>query len=130
MLGSFQNSALRIELAAAAPDIRAALLEPRQFRQWLWPQRFAEGLPEVLQPGLQFTGYLGPIALTHTVTVVTPQSLELTLAGGVDGFHGWVWGEGWVQSRLEGVSALPLNLAQTAHLWRLRQFLASSSAKD
>ncbi|MEG5215625.1 hypothetical protein QUB48_07680 [Microcoleus sp. ARI1-A5] len=39
-------------------------------------------------------------------------------------FHQWYWGDGWVQSRLEGVSLLPLNLGQTASLLRLREFLA------
>jgi len=43
------------------------------------------------------------------------------LSQGIDGFHEWYWGEGWVQSRLEGVSILP-NLGQTLNLLRLRQF--------
>jgi len=35
------------------------------------------------------------------------------LSQGIDGFHEWYWGEGWVQSRLEGVSILPLNLGRS-----------------
>jgi hypothetical protein len=124
MFGTFQQSTLRIELEATAADIRAGLLEPRQFRQWLWPQQFSEGLPDVLQPGLTFTSFLGPVQIHHDVTETAPQRLRLLMSGGIDGFHEWAWGEGWVQSRLEGVSVLPLNLAQTVNLWRLRQFLA------
>ena len=50
--------------------------------------------------------------------------LRLLLSLGIDGFHEWYWGDGWVQSRLEGVSLLALNLEQTASLLRLREFLA------
>jgi hypothetical protein len=50
--------------------------------------------------------------------------LRLLLSLGIDGFHDWYWGDGWVQSRLEGVSLLALNLEQTASLLRLREFLA------
>ncbi|WP_008311945.1 hypothetical protein [Leptolyngbya sp. PCC 6406] len=126
MLGTFQQSALRIELAATALDIRACLLEPRQFRRWLWPQQFSDGLPDVLQPGLAFSSQLGPVQIQHQVTDCTPQRLRLVMAGSIDGFHEWSWGEGWVQSRLEGISPLPLNLAQTTNLWRLRHFLATT----
>lgn len=128
MLGFFQRSTLRIELVASFGDIRAALVEPQQFRQWLWPQSFTLGLPQTLTPGLEFTGYLGPIAILHTVTALGEQTLTLTLGGGIDGFHEWQWGEGWVQSRLEGISALPLNLAQTTNLWRLQQFVQGRDA--
>ena len=48
---------------------------------------------------------------------------RLLLSQGIDGYHEWYWGEGWVQSRLEGVSLLPLNLGQTLNLLRLRTFL-------
>ncbi|MDA0674371.1 MAG: hypothetical protein O3C67_11780 [Cyanobacteria bacterium] len=124
MFGTFQQSTLRIELDVSAAAIRACLLEPQQFRQWLWPQQFSDGLPDVLQPGTTFASHLGPITIHHQVTDTTPQHLRLIMAGGVDGFHEWSWGDGWVQSRLEGISLLPLNLAQTTNLWRLRQFLA------
>ncbi|MEG4582310.1 hypothetical protein QUA71_22230 [Microcoleus sp. MON1_C5] len=39
-------------------------------------------------------------------------------------FHEWYWGDGWVQSRLDGVWLLALNFEQTASLLRLREFLA------
>lgn len=125
MFGNFQQSTLRIEIEAAASEIRASLLESSQFRQWLWPQTFSEGMPEVLQTGVTFSSYLGPIRIHHQVAEVSSQSLRLIMSGGIDGFHEWHWGEGWVQSRLEGISLLPLNLAQTTNLWRLRQFLTA-----
>jgi hypothetical protein len=52
---------------------------------------------------------------------------RLLLHQGIDGFHEWHWGDGWVQSCLEGVSLLPLNLGQTLTLVRLKQFLATRS---
>ncbi|MEG5032474.1 hypothetical protein [Microcoleus sp. AT3-D2] len=39
-------------------------------------------------------------------------------------FHEWYGGDGWVQSRFEEVSLLPLNLGKTASLLLLRGFLA------
>jgi hypothetical protein len=48
----------------------------------------------------------------------------LLLSRGIDGFHEWYWGEGWVQSRLEGISVIPLNLGQTINLMRLKEFLS------
>ncbi|MEG4629803.1 hypothetical protein QUB56_09295 [Microcoleus sp. AR_TQ3_B6] len=50
--------------------------------------------------------------------------LRLLLSQGIDGFHEWYGGDGWLQSRLEGVSLLALSLGQTASLLRLREFLA------
>ena len=50
--------------------------------------------------------------------------LRLLLSLGIDGFPQWYWGDGWVQSRLEGVSLLALHLGQTANLLRLYGFLA------
>jgi hypothetical protein len=50
--------------------------------------------------------------------------LRLLLSQEIDGFHEWYWGDGWVQSWLEGVSLLALSLGQTASLLRLREFLA------
>jgi len=123
MLGTLQQSHLRIELDATQAQIKASLLQPGKFRQWLWPQRFAEGLPEELHEGLVFNSYLGLVEVRHQVQQVTDHSLHMILSGGIDGFHQWYWGDQWVQSRLEGVSALPLNLGQTMTMWRLRQFL-------
>lgn len=124
MLGTFQQSSLRIEVDATAADIRESLVSPTQFKRWLWPQQFTEGLPEALTEGQVFNSYLGPVTIQHEVKAVSDTHLHLLMSGGVDGFHEWYWGDGWVQSRLEGVSVLPLNLAQSLNLWRLKQFLS------
>ncbi len=125
MFGSFQQSQLRIELEASQTAIHDSLLCPAQMQKWLWPQRLAAGMPEKLQSGMNFISWLGPVEIQHQVQIATPICLRLLLSGGIDGFHEWYWGEGWVQSRLEGISLLPLNLGQTLSLLRLRQFLAS-----
>jgi hypothetical protein len=125
MLGNFHQSQLRIEVEASETAIRDSLLRPVQLQQWLWPQRLTAGMPEQLHQGLTFTSWTGPVAIHHQVEVATPTCLRLLLSQGIDGFHEWYWGEGWVQSRLEGISILPLNLGQTFNLLRLRQFLAA-----
>ncbi len=124
MLGTFQHSSLRIELAASQQQIRDSLVRPAQFRQWLAPQTFSAGLPDSLQTGTVFTSWLGPVAVRHQVEQVEANSIRLVMSQGIDGFHQWYWGEGWVQSTLEGVSLLPLNLGQTLSLLRLRHFLS------
>lgn len=128
MLGIFQRSQLRIEVEASEAAIRDSLLCPNQLQQWLWFQRFDAGLPQQLHQGLTFTTWVGPIAIQHQVDVAEPNCLRLLLSQGIDGFHEWYWGEGWVQSRLEGVSLLPLNLAQTLSLLRLKEFLVAKAA--
>jgi hypothetical protein len=125
MLGTFQQSHLRIEVEAPQTSIRDSLLNSEQLRRWLWPQSFSAGLPEQLHQGLTFTTWTGPIAIQHQVEVQDSNCLRLLLSQGIDGYHEWYWGEGWVQSRLEGVSLLPLNLGQTLNLLRLRQFLTA-----
>jgi hypothetical protein len=124
MLGTFQQSQLRIEIEASASAIHDSLLRPVQLQKWLVGQRFAPGMPEELHSGFEFTSWTGLVAIHHQVKVAKPNCLRLLLSGGIDGFHEWYWGEGWVQSRLEGVSVLPLNLGQTLSLLSLRQFLA------
>jgi hypothetical protein len=123
MLGTFQQSSLRIEVAASEPVLRHSLIDSAKLQQWLAPLRFDRGLPEQLQQGLTFTSWAGPIAVQQYVDQVESNGLRLLLSKGIDGFHEWYWGDGWVQSRLEGISLLPLNLTQTATLLRLRQFL-------
>jgi hypothetical protein len=125
MLGTFQHSSLRIEVNAKEADIRDSLMRPSQLQQWLWPQQFSPGLPEQFQTGLIFTSSLGPVTIEHYVDVAQPNCLRLLLSRGIDGFHEWYWGEGWIQSRLEGISLLPLNLGQTINLMRLKDFLTS-----
>ena len=124
MFGTFQSSQLRIEVEASEATIRQSLLYPEKLRQWLWPQQLSEGLPEELTTGLEFTSWTGPVAIAHHVEIAESARLRLLLSQGIDGFHEWMWGEGWVQSRLEGVSLLPINLGQTASLLRLKQFLS------
>jgi hypothetical protein len=125
MIGTFQQSHLRIEVEAPQTSIRDSLLNSEQLRRWLWPQSFSAGLPEQLHQGLSFTTWTGPVAIQHQVEVQDSNCLRLLLSQGIDGYHEWYWGEGWVQSRLEGVSLLPLNLGQTLNLLRLRQFLTA-----
>ena len=127
MLGNFQQSRLRIEVEASESVIRDSLLRPAELQQWLWPQQFPSGLPEQLYQDLTFTSWVGPVAIAHRVDVAEDNCLRLLLSQGIDGFHEWYWGDGWVQSRLEGVSLLPLNLGQTVYLLRMREFLASRS---
>ncbi len=59
MLGTFQNSQLRIEIEASASDIRNSLLHPAQLEKWLLGQSFAPGMPEELQSGFKFTTWTG-----------------------------------------------------------------------
>ncbi|XHX77999.1 MAG: hypothetical protein RBJ76_26790 [Stenomitos frigidus ULC029] len=124
MLGIFQQSSLRLEITASEAVLRQSLTDSSKLQQWLSPLRLEQGLPERLLPGLTFTSWAGPIAIQQTVEQVQSNSLRLLLSKGIDGFHEWYWGDGWVQSRLEGVSLLPLNLAQTISLLQLRQFIA------
>lgn len=126
MFGSVQQSNLRIEVDASKTQIQDSLTRPELLQQWLWPQRLSPGLPDRLSPKSSFTSWLGPIAVQHYVSQLTDHSLQLILSQGIDGFHEWTWGEGWVQSRLEGVSLLPLNLGQTVALMNLRRFLTQS----
>lgn len=128
MLGTFQHSRLRLEVEATQGQIQASLVQPSRFGHWLWPQRFSQGLPSELHEGLRFNSYLGPVEIHHEVKQVNDHSLCMVLSGGIDGFHEWYWGDRWVQSRLEGVSALPLNLGQSLAIARLRQFLQQSSS--
>ncbi|MBE9234575.1 hypothetical protein IQ227_00625 [Anabaena aphanizomenioides LEGE 00250] len=123
MLGTFQQSQLRIEIEASADAIHDSLLIPAQLEKWLPGQSFSPGMPEKLTSGFDFTISTGPVKIHHHVDVAKNNCLRLLLSGGIDGFHEWYWGEGWVQSRLEGVSILPLNLGQTVSLLSLREFL-------
>lgn len=126
MFGTFQRSSLRIEIPASAQALRESLLQSAKLRQWLTPQRLSTGLPEELQAGVTFTSWIGPVAILHTVQQADANTLCLLLNQGIDGFHEWRWGDGWLQSRIEGISLLPLNLGHTLSLIQLRQFLSSN----
>ncbi len=135
MFGSFQQTALRIEITASEQHLREAITQPAQLKQWLAPLQLAADpqaansptteLPPALTAGLTYISSLGPIAIRHQVDYINTNRLRLILSQGIDGFHEWMWGEGWVQSRLEGVSLLPINLTQTASLLRLKHYLQS-----
>ncbi|WP_310487388.1 hypothetical protein [Chamaesiphon sp. VAR_69_metabat_338] len=129
MLGNFQRSELRIEVPATPSTIRDRLLSPSSLTKWLFPQQMKFANQDLLTVGTTFETSFGPVAVKLQVDRVDSQCLRLLLSQGVDGFHEWYWGEGWVQSRLEGVSLLPLNLYQTATLLRLRESLRSTERR-
>jgi len=87
MLGNFQQSQLRIEVEASETAIRDSLLRPVHLQQWLWPQRFAAGMPEQLDQDSRSLAGLDR-SLHHQVEVATPNCLRLLLSQGIDGFHG------------------------------------------
>ncbi len=126
MLGNFQQSNLRIEVSASEQIIQDSLLESDRLKQWMWPQNFTS-LSGKLNLGDTFISSLGLVKIEHKVELLDDNSLRLLLSNGIDGFHEWHWGEGWLQSRLEGISLLPLNFAQTLSLFRLRQYLSSNN---
>lgn len=129
MLGNFQQSQIRIEVAASATAIRQQLLSPVCLRQWLAPAKLSLANDDLLQVQSDFTVELGLVKVNHLVTVASIDSLRLILSTGIDGYQEWYWGDGWLQSRLEGISMLPLGLFQTANLTRLRWALTQSSGK-
>ncbi len=130
MFGIYQQSTLRIEIDATMTQLRQYLTKPDMMRQWLWPQQFSDDFKAPLHVGQSFSSYVGPIRIDHTVEAYSENSIRFLLHHGVDGFHEWHWGDGWVQSRLEGVSTLPLNIAQTTSLLRLRLFLAIQNRRS
>ena len=129
MLGNFQQSNLRIELEASEKNICDSLLETDQLKTWIFPQTLSSELPKTLKLGVEFTSKLGFVEIDHKVELLDNNCLRFLLSKGIDGYHEWCWGDGWVQSRLEGISLLPLNLAQTFSLLQLRQYLISQETK-
>jgi hypothetical protein len=127
MLGNFQQSQVRIEVDANRQTIADSLLKTTQLRQWMWPQSLSSNLPDTLNTGLTFISKLGLVEVEHQVETADDNCLRLLLSKGIDGYHEWYWGDGWIQSRLEGISLLPLNLGQTFSLLRLRQHLEVES---
>ncbi|MEM8777344.1 MAG: hypothetical protein AAGF26_00440 [Cyanobacteria bacterium P01_G01_bin.49] len=129
MLGNFQQSQLRISVPGNQKLIRDSLLKSSCLRQWLVPQTLSPEVPESLVSGSKFTSSLGPITIEHTVEVASDNCLRLILSQGIDGYHEWLWGDGWLQSRLEGISLLPLNLGQTFSLLKLREYLKNQQKR-
>lgn len=115
-------------MGASATAIEQSLLKTAQLRQWMFPQQLPSSLPDTLAAGLVFTSHLGAIPIQHRVELLQAGRVRMLLSQGIDGYHEWSWGDGWVQSRLEGVSLLPLNLGQTFALLRLRSHLQSQTA--
>lgn len=127
MFGQFQQSNIRLEIKASRQTIRDSLTQPTQLKQWLW--RGQKNLPEQLTVGAHFTIHLGFVAITHTVETCHGHGLRFLLGQGVDGFQAWSWDDGWLQSEIEGISLLPLNLGQTAMLLGLRHFIETKEAQ-
>jgi hypothetical protein len=123
MFGNFQRSELRIEVPANASTIRDRLLSPPVLTKWLFPQQMSFDTQDLLAVGTKFKTSFGLVGVDCRVDRLNSQSVRILLDRGVDGYQEWSWGEGWVQSRLEGISLLPLNLYQTATLFRLQQSL-------
>lgn len=126
MLGKFQQSELRIEIKASEKAIRDSLTRTSKLSEWLWTQKFSPGLPEMLYPDLNFTSWVGFVPISHHVEFLNDHCLRMILSQGIDGYHEWCWGDGWIQSRLMGVSMLPLNLGQTLSLLSLKNYLTQS----
>jgi hypothetical protein len=129
LLGTYQQSNLRIEIDATADTLRDSLTKPDEIKAWLWPQPFQGDFQSTLTVGTRFSSLFGPLTLEHQVSELSPSHICLLLHGSIDGFHEWRWGDGWLQSRLEGVSLLPLSLAQTRGILRLRWYLSRKPAK-
>lgn len=129
MFGNYQQSNLRIELDASATQINESLTVPGNLKQWLWPQQLSIGT-QTLSEGEVFSSTLSPglgiVTVNHQVETLSPSGIRFLLSGSIDGFHEWQWGDGWVQSRIEGISLLPLSLGQTLSLTRLKQHLSNS----
>lgn len=127
MLGTFQQSSLRIEVDASEETLAKSLTQVKELQNWLWFERFSVGIAETLTPGTKLTGRIGLVTIQHEVELAEPNRIRFVLSQGIDGFHEWAWGDGWVQSRIEGISLLPMNLGQTATLLSLKQYLNGRS---
>lgn len=128
MLGKFQKSELRIEVKAAQKVFADCLLDINKLKQWFFPLKFEQNSLEKLSQGDVFSFYLGFIEIKNKVDFIDSNCVRLILSGGIDGYQEWCWGDGWIQSRLEGISVLPLNLGQTLNLLRLKSFATHLSS--
>lgn len=130
MFGRFQETQLRIEVEASEATIRRCLLQPDKLRQWLPLLRDDPTWPDEFQVGSEFTSWVGPVPVHHQVRSLSSNTLDMLLSQGIDGYHQWHWGDGWVQSSIAGVSVLPLSLGQTASLLSLKRYLGQLSRAD
>jgi hypothetical protein len=126
MFGNFQESQIRIEINATFKILQDSFLNGENLSQWFFATKYEPNLPEKLETGFNFTTWFGLIPVNNSVELVNDHCLRLLLSKGIDGYQEWCWGDGWVQSRLEGVSLLPLKLAQSLTLLSLKQFVANS----
>ncbi|MGQ9837888.1 MAG: hypothetical protein ACUVRV_07955 [Cyanobacteriota bacterium] len=122
MLGTLQSSTLRVEVEASSSTLRRCLTEVDLLRQWIWPQQLQGSLPKSLEVGSTFSAQWGPVSIMHQVETLLPERLRLLIWGGADGYCDWLWGNGWVQLRVEAVSLLPLGIGQLLILKQLQQF--------
>ncbi|WP_324282009.1 hypothetical protein VKI22_15045 [Cyanobacterium aponinum UTEX 3221] len=125
MWGKFQQSELRIEVSADEKKLRDSLLNIEQLEKWFFPLKFQDKRPNQLKSGDKFTIKLGLVEVKNEVEIINSNCIRFMLSGGIDGYQEWCWGDGWIQSRLEGVSVMPLNFAQTMNLLRLRTFVGA-----
>jgi hypothetical protein len=129
MFGNFQRGELRIEVPASIDRISDRLTLPTQLERWMFPQQLKFKSNNRLVVGDTFTNAVGPINSIAEVVNIRETSLRLRLSQGIDGYHEWLWGDGWVQSRLEGITLVPLNLCHTSILLRLQQSLKKVDRK-
>lgn len=125
MLGTLQSSTIRVEVEAGSSTLRRCLTEVDLLRQWIWPQQLQGSLPASLEMGSTFNAQCGPVSIMHQVETLLPERLRLLMWGGADGYCDWLWGNGWVQLRVEAVSLLPLGMGQLLILRQLQQFAQS-----
>lgn len=132
MWGRFQQSELRIEIGATEKRLRDSLLKVEQLQKWFLPLNFVEKKEgkEELAPGDRFTFKIGLVEVENYVENIDSNCIRILLSGAIDGYQEWCWGEGWIQSRLEGISLLPLNLAQTFNLLRLKSWVERENLSD
>ena len=128
MFGQFQHSNIRLEIKASGQIIREVLTQPAQLQNQLWFWR-SPRIPSPLTIGTTFTVNFGLVPITYTVETLNEQGLRFLLSQGIDGFHAWSWDDGWLQSHIEGISLLPLNLGQTATLLGLRSYIEAQEAQ-
>ncbi len=124
MLGKFQSSQLRIEIKASEKILAQSLLNTEELSKWFFPLKLEKKISKNLTTGIKFKSYVGFVEINHEVQSIENNCLRLILSKGIDGYQEWCWGDGWVQSTLEGVSLLPLNLGQTLNLLRFREYVA------
>lgn len=131
MWGKFQSSQLRIEVKASAEKLKENLVNPKKLSKWFFPWQIkSNNLADSFKTGDKFTTSLGLLEINNQVEFINDNCLRIILSKGIDGYQEWSWGDGWVQSRLEGISLLPLNLAQTFNLLKFRELVKEKEDLD